>query len=65
MPGETLVEIFLLDFEDGDVESGCGCDLCDPRTHQAATENTDLFDFHTASFNSPQRRGVTEKISES
>ena len=32
-PGKTLVEIFLLDFEYGDVESGRGGDLGDAGTH--------------------------------
>ena len=45
--GKTFVEILLLDLEDGDIESGCGRDLRDPRAHQSATENTNFVDFHT------------------
>ena len=60
--GKTFVEILLLDFEHSDVESGRGRDLRDARAHQSATENANFLDFHTESFNSPQRHGVTEEI---
>ena len=46
-PGKPLVEILLVDFEHGYIESGCGRDLRDPGTHEATPENGDTLDFHS------------------
>src|SRR5207248_10852515 len=60
-PGKTLVEKFLFDFEDGNVESGRSRNLGDARAHQTATENADFLDIHT--FPLTQRtQGNTEGI---
>ena len=58
--GETLVEILLLDFENGDVESGRGRDLRDARAHQSATENANFLDFHDLSFFTTEDTEITE-----
>src|SRR5207248_6978135 len=55
-PGKTLVEKFLFDFEDGNVESGRSRNLGDARAHQTATENADFLDRseeHTSELQSP------------
>src|SRR6185437_3098449 len=48
--GKALVQILLLHFQHGDVESRGRAYLRDPRAHQPATQNTDFSDLHKQSF---------------
>src|SRR6185437_128359 len=48
--GKALVQILLLHFQHGDVESRGRGYLRDPRAHQPATQNTDFSDLHKQSF---------------
>ncbi len=57
--GETLVEEFLLDLENGNVESGGGRDLSDARAHQATTENSNFLYLHKWSLFAADSRGAT------
>ena len=61
--GKTLLDKFLVDFQDSHIESGSGRDLSDSRAHQAATEHANFLDFHNTPFLATEDTGNREETS--